>query len=472
MKLFKLFKKQKKKPQEAPQLPPVVKKNTWLRNLKAWDLRLDRRQQERNTLPEIDNTERVCTNCGEKYVGQYCPQCGQAGTWDRFSVRRVILNILDIWGLGNRPMFRTMHDLFWRPGYMVRDYLRGHRQFYFPPFKLLALMVVFTFFVHWLTRQKYGEDLSFLKDIPLDSYNLPDFVITLAEWGIKLLEFLFANPLYEYLVITGVLVCVVRVAFRKICNYNFVETFIFLIYLTSMTLLVDIPDTLISGIYNLVEKYYLLPIKESSPMMFSSLSAIGTGLTSLVSTLCIALLCYTYVTGFRQFFGLNWESTIKRMLYAIWIAFIGLCLFTLFTFATKQGIVYLGAAVLSIVIAAVSFQLIMRYILKNKTSVSGFIYHLSIITCLAQFVVLLFFDTGILMSESPSIKPFSYVMIVTLLIFFSTAFMAILPILLYKKTHRHWIAVMPQIITPFFVFIILLLIAKKFHHWLNNKLTK
>ena len=53
------------------------------------------------------------------------------------------MNFLDIWGLGNRPMFRTLRELFWRPGYMVRDYLNGHRQFYFPPFKLLAVVIVF-----------------------------------------------------------------------------------------------------------------------------------------------------------------------------------------------------------------------------------------------------------------------------------------------------------------------------------------
>lgn len=472
---MKLFKKQKKKPQEepieAPQVVSVVKKNTWLRNLKAWELRIDRRMQVRDTIPEIDNTERVCTNCGEKYVGQYCPQCGQAGTWDRFSLRRVILNILDIWGLGNRPMFRTLHDLFWRPGYMVRDYLRGHRQFYFPPFKLIALMVVFTFFVHWLTRQEYGEDLSFLKDIPLESYNLPDFVITLAEWGIKLLEFLFANPLYEYIVLTGILVVVVRVAFRKISNYNFVEIFIFLIYLTSIELLIDIPNTLISGVYALVEEYYLLPIKQSSPMMFSSLSAIGSGLTSLVNSCCIALLVYTYVTGFRQFFGLSWGSTIKRMLYAMWIALIAICLVLLFTNAAKQGIVYLGAAILSLVIATVSFQWMMRYIFKNKAAVSGFLYHLSMITCLALFSVLLSFDIGIIMSESPAINPFSYVVIATLFLILTTAFMALLPLWLYKKTHRHRIAVLPQIITPFFAVIVALLIAKKAHHWLSNKLS-
>lgn len=93
------------------------------------------------------------------------------------------------------------------------------------------------------------------------------------------------------------------------------------------------------------------------------------------------------------------------------------------------------------------------------------------ITCLALFSVLLSFDIGIIMSESPAINPFSYVVIATLFLILTTAFMALLPLWLYKKTHRHRIAVLPQIITPFFAVIVLLLMAKKFHHWLSNKLS-
>ena len=47
---------------------------------------------------------------------------------------------LDVWGLGNRGMFRSIRDLLLRPGYMIRDYLRGMQMAYFPPFKMYFLV--------------------------------------------------------------------------------------------------------------------------------------------------------------------------------------------------------------------------------------------------------------------------------------------------------------------------------------------
>ena len=135
-----------------------IKKNTWYRRFRAWEIRLDRRLQRHNIMPQnIDETPRECSNCGYSFTGRICPQCGQAATWMRYTWRQMILNVLDIWGLGNRPMFRTLRELFTRPGYMVRDYLGGHRQFYFPPFKLLAVSIVLVVFVSWLTGVKYDS---------------------------------------------------------------------------------------------------------------------------------------------------------------------------------------------------------------------------------------------------------------------------------------------------------------------------
>ena len=48
---------------------------------------------------------------------------------------------VDVWGLGNRGMFRSIRDLILRPGYMIRDYLRGMQMAYFPPFKMFFLLL-------------------------------------------------------------------------------------------------------------------------------------------------------------------------------------------------------------------------------------------------------------------------------------------------------------------------------------------
>jgi hypothetical protein len=44
-------------------------------------------------------------------------------------------------------MFRTIRDLFLRPGYMIQDYLRGMQMAYFPPFKMLFLLATLSLLV-------------------------------------------------------------------------------------------------------------------------------------------------------------------------------------------------------------------------------------------------------------------------------------------------------------------------------------
>ena len=81
-----------------------------------------------------------CYTCGEEYHGNYCPQCGQSARIGRYSFKAALLLFLDVWGMGNRGMFRTLRDLILRPGYMIRDYISGMQMAYFPPFKLLFLL--------------------------------------------------------------------------------------------------------------------------------------------------------------------------------------------------------------------------------------------------------------------------------------------------------------------------------------------
>lgn len=49
--------------------------------------------------------------------------------------------------MGNRGMYHTIRDLFLRPGYMTRDYLKGMQMAYFPPFKMLFLLTTLSVIV-------------------------------------------------------------------------------------------------------------------------------------------------------------------------------------------------------------------------------------------------------------------------------------------------------------------------------------
>lgn len=88
----------------------------------------------------IKEEELECLTCGTRFQGNFCPRCGQSSRINRYSFRSAFLLFIDVWGLGNRGMLHSIRDLILRPGYMIRDYLRGMRMAYFPPFKMFFLL--------------------------------------------------------------------------------------------------------------------------------------------------------------------------------------------------------------------------------------------------------------------------------------------------------------------------------------------
>lgn len=89
----------------------------------------------------LSTNEHTCATCHTQFQGNYCPRCGQSATIGRYSFKTAFLLFLDVWGLGNRGMFRSIRDLILRPGYMIRDYLNGMQMAYFPPFKMFFLLI-------------------------------------------------------------------------------------------------------------------------------------------------------------------------------------------------------------------------------------------------------------------------------------------------------------------------------------------
>ena len=81
-----------------------------------------------------------CLNCGTAFTGNFCPRCGQSAAVARFTFRHALSKTLEVWGLGNRSLPRTLWHLIYRPGHMIGDYLEGRQAPYFPPIKMLFLV--------------------------------------------------------------------------------------------------------------------------------------------------------------------------------------------------------------------------------------------------------------------------------------------------------------------------------------------
>ena len=87
----------------------------------------------------MSEEEHICTTCGRHFAGNYCPQCGQSSRIGRYSFKKAFLLFLDVWGLGNRGMFRSIRDLFPpRPGGPITNNNRRKGMASFSPLRLLS----------------------------------------------------------------------------------------------------------------------------------------------------------------------------------------------------------------------------------------------------------------------------------------------------------------------------------------------
>lgn len=116
------------------------KRKKWLRAFRIW-------QHRPYKLKPLSEERHTCASCKTDYVGNYCPRCGQSAGVGRFSFKKALLLFIDVWGVGNRSMFRSLRDLILRPGYMISDYLRGMQSAYFPPFKMFFLLTALSLLV-------------------------------------------------------------------------------------------------------------------------------------------------------------------------------------------------------------------------------------------------------------------------------------------------------------------------------------
>lgn len=82
----------------------------------------------------------VCKCCGEIYQGNFCPRCGQPCTTSRYHMSNALKNIAGGFFNIDSGFGRTLIDLFYRPGHLIREFVTGRRAFYFRPFQMLFIM--------------------------------------------------------------------------------------------------------------------------------------------------------------------------------------------------------------------------------------------------------------------------------------------------------------------------------------------
>jgi hypothetical protein len=95
----------------------------------------------------------LCPNCGAAMFGPFCSQCGQRNVNLSVSLRTLASDFADEYLSLDSRLFRSIFALFFRPGYLTRQYLLGRRERFVRPLRLyLVSSLLFFFAIPLLVR--------------------------------------------------------------------------------------------------------------------------------------------------------------------------------------------------------------------------------------------------------------------------------------------------------------------------------
>lgn len=107
-----------------------------------------------NTGAQESAQQELCLNCGTTLAGQYCANCGQRARSRLISVWELMRDAFgDLLELDSR-IWQTLIPLAVRPGQLTRDYLRGRRARFMPPFRTYLVLSLLFFLVAFFDPQE------------------------------------------------------------------------------------------------------------------------------------------------------------------------------------------------------------------------------------------------------------------------------------------------------------------------------
>ena len=97
----------------------------------------------------------TCLNCGSDRVGNYCADCGQ-----KFQPTKLPINLFledaaeTLFNIDNR-FYRTIRDLFVKPGKVTKEYIEGKRAKYLPPLRIyVSISLVYFLLAQFIESDK------------------------------------------------------------------------------------------------------------------------------------------------------------------------------------------------------------------------------------------------------------------------------------------------------------------------------
>jgi len=114
----------------------------------------------------VQHFEGFCPNCEFPVNGKFCSNCGQSTkSFQRPFLTVVSESVGDALSVDNR-LIHTLVPLFLKPGYLTREFMRGRRARYTPPFRLYLFL---TFFAFLLLAYNHKPESAAAKELTVET---------------------------------------------------------------------------------------------------------------------------------------------------------------------------------------------------------------------------------------------------------------------------------------------------------------
>lgn len=226
----------------------------WIRQRQMRGLHVpDMKESLKNKDAEIANHR--CLHCGTEYLGKFCPNCGQSSKTNRFTIKGAIKDAATVLAKFDTGFMHTIISLFYRPGYMIREYLEGHRVCYFKPLKLLVFLSTIYIVVRFLLpgMEDANSVVQLSKDGEMGLNNVVQSSV-LAKWLKFAIDAFVNNKLVSALVTVVFFappakLCFSRTTYGK--RMNLAEHFYARVYISCQTMVLAILCLFVDAIFSI-----------------------------------------------------------------------------------------------------------------------------------------------------------------------------------------------------------------------------
>lgn len=182
----------------------------------------------------------TCKNCGNKYEGNFCNNCGQKASTKRFDLRGIFNEVLISFINLDKGLIFTTRQLLFYPGRTIRNYLNGRRIDYTKPFAyLFYLGAVYIILVNLAgSYTNISDSLNGMVDALSEGESDVNILL------VKTLKWLSRNYVYSLLLIIPFFSLSSYLSFRK-QRFNYSEHLIINSFVIGLQLFLAILLTLL-----------------------------------------------------------------------------------------------------------------------------------------------------------------------------------------------------------------------------------